>query len=117
MVFMLPTCLVYATTINETESQLCDAYKYALIQSLRAPGEKGIQSIYKDDKHAPESLSWDAYDTEVLQIRQLYGVGGSYEITLKIKPYYRAHITYGVDEITIRSDGTLIRYEHLKTYP
>ncbi|WP_088104129.1 DUF3888 domain-containing protein [Halalkalibacter urbisdiaboli] len=120
--FMLAIFLIsyntstYAQTINEAETELCDTVKYALINSLREPIDKAIHKIYKDDKDAPESLTWASYQTEILKIKQLYGVGGAYEITLKVKPYYRAHITYGEDIVVVSADGQLIDYKHLKTY-
>jgi hypothetical protein len=85
--------------------------------SLEKPIDKAIEEIYKDDEEAPEGLNWASYDTEILKIKQLYGVGGAYDITLKVKPYYRAHITYGEDIIVVSADGELIDYKHLKTYP
>lgn len=103
-------------TINEADTELCKTLKYALINSLRQPVDKAIDKIYKDDMKAPEGLTWASYDTEILNIKQLYGVGGRYEITLKVYPYYRAHMTYGEDKIVVSSDGQLIDYEHLKTY-
>ncbi|RYG71489.1 DUF3888 domain-containing protein [Lentibacillus lipolyticus] len=112
---MNKTSLV-SQTINEADTELCDTLKYALINSLRKPVNKAIAE-YKDDKQAPEGLTWASYDTEILKIKQLYGVGGAYEITLKVRSYYRAHMTYGEDEIVVSSDGELIDYEHLKTYP
>ncbi|GGM42484.1 hypothetical protein GCM10011351_30600 [Paraliobacillus quinghaiensis] len=108
---------VQSKTINEADTELCDTLKYALINSLRDPIDKAITEIYSDDKDAPEGLMWISYDTEILKINQLYGVGGEYEITLKVKPFYRAHITYGEDLIVVNSDGELISYDHLKTYP
>jgi Protein of unknown function (DUF3888) len=106
-----------ATILNEADTELCDTLKYALISSLRKPIDQAVETIYKDDKLAPKGLTWAAYQTEILKIKQLYGVGGDYEITLMVKPYYRAHITYGEDIITVRTDGKLIRYKHVKTYP
>ncbi|UOQ50388.1 DUF3888 domain-containing protein [Gracilibacillus caseinilyticus] len=106
----------FSQTVNEADTELCETIKYALINSLREPIDKAISEIYKDDEGAPESLMWASYDTEILKIKQLYGVGGAYEITLKVKPYYRAHITYGEDIIVVSADGKLIDYEHLKTY-
>lgn len=108
---------VYSQTINEADTELCDTLKYALIGSLREPVDQAIIEIYKDDENAPEGLTWATYDTEILKVKQLYGVGGAYEITLKVMPYYRAHITYGEDIIVVSADGKLIDYEHLKTYP
>lgn len=107
----------YSQTINEADTELCDTLKYALINSLREPIDRAITEIYKDDEDAPEGLMWTSYDTEILKIKQLYGVGGAYEITLKVNPFYRAHITYGEDRIVVSADGELIEYEHLKTYP
>lgn len=107
----------YSQTINEADTDLCDTVKYALINSLRHPIDQAIIEIYKDDQDAPEDLTWASYETEILKIKQLNGVGGAYEITLKVNPYYRAHITYGEDIIIVRADGELVGYKHLKTYP
>ena len=107
---------VQSQTINEADTELSETLKYALINSLRDPIDKAITEIYKEDKDAPEGLMWISYDTEILKINQLYGVGGEYEITLKVKPFYRAHITYGEDLIVVNTDDELISYDHLKTY-
>ncbi|WP_443140153.1 DUF3888 domain-containing protein [Piscibacillus sp. B03] len=109
--------IAYSQTINKAETELNETLKYALINSLREPVDKAFYQIYKDDEGVPEGLMWASYDTEVLEIKQLYGVGGEYEITLKVKPYYRAHITYGEDLVVISSNGKLVNYKHLKTYP
>lgn len=106
----------YSATENETDTELCDAFKLALINVLRGPIDKAIAEIYKDDKDAPK-LTWASYDTEIIKIKQIYGIGGLYEITLKVRPYYRAHITYGEDEIVVNSNGELIKYKHLHTFP
>ncbi|WP_042346812.1 DUF3888 domain-containing protein [Bacillus massiliigorillae] len=111
------TIPAYSATINESDSELCEAFKYALIISLRKPIDKAISEIYNKDKNAPEDLTWAPYATEILKIRQSNGIGGAYEITLKVTPYYRAHITYGEDKIIVTADGKLIDYKHLKTYP
>ena len=108
---------VYGKTINEADTKLCDTVKYALINSHREPVDKAIVDIYKNDKNAPEGLTWATYDTEILKIKQLFGIGGLYEITLKVYPYYRAHMSYGEDKIVINTSGKLISYKHLKTYP
>lgn len=93
----------HAKTINEAITELCETLKYALISSLRDPVDKAIVEIYKDDQNAPEGLTWATYDAEILKIKQLYGVGGLCEITLKVHPYYRAHMSYGIDEIVINT--------------
>lgn len=116
--FLIPlNGTVNAKTINEADTKLCETLKYALINSLRKPIDKAIVKIYKDDKNAPEDLTWASYDTEILKIKQLYGIGGIYEITVKIYPYYRAHMSYGEDIVVIDTEGELISYKHLKTYP
>ncbi|WP_230932272.1 DUF3888 domain-containing protein [Priestia sp. TSO9] len=108
---------VSAKTINEADTKLCETLNYALMSSLRDPVDKAIVEIYKNDINAPQDLRWDTTGAKILKIKQLYGVGGLYELTLKIKPFYRAHITYGIDEVVVNSNGELIRYKHLKTYP
>lgn len=108
---------VNAKTINEADTGLCETLKMALISSHREPVDKAITEIYKNDKNAPVGLTWASYDTEILKIKQLYGIGGLYEITLKVYPYYRAHNSYGDDEVVINTRGKLISYKHLKTYP
>jgi hypothetical protein len=90
VLFVIFNITVNAKTINKADTELCKTLKYALIGSLRKPVDKAIVEIYKDDKNVPEGLTWAAYDTEILKIKQLYGVGGLYELTLKIYPYYRA---------------------------
>jgi Protein of unknown function (DUF3888) len=118
MLFIIPDTKVDANAaVNEAETQLCETFKYSLISSLRKPVDKAITDIYKDDKNAPVGLTWASYDTEILRIKQLYGVGGLYEITLKVYPYYGAHMSYGVDEVVINTNGELISFNHLETYP
>lgn len=117
VLFSTFTASARAKTINETDTTLCEAYKLALIRSLAAPVEEAIEKIYKQDPDAPEQLSWDAFSTEVMEMKQVHGVGGSYEVTLLIKPYYRAHITYGEDQVVVTTEGELVAFTHIKTYP
>jgi hypothetical protein len=109
---------VNAKTINEADTELCETLKMALISSSRKPVYEAIAEIYKDDQKAQaHSLSWAGFQTELLKIKQVYGIGGLYEITLKVYPYYGAHNPYGEDEVVINTRGELISYKHLKTYP
>ena len=108
---------VHAEPMLEAETGFCETYRYALINSLKEPVDKAIIEIYKNGLNAPEGLTWVTYDTEILKIKQVYGVGGLYEITLKVYPYYRSHMGYGEDEVVINTVGKLIKYKHLKTYP
>lgn len=118
MLLVISNRTVNAEIINEADTELCETVKMALISSLSEPVDKAIVEIYKDDKKAQElGLSSDAFQTELLKIKQVYGIGGLYEITLKVYPYYAAHNTYGEDEVVINTNGKLISYKHLKTYP
>jgi hypothetical protein len=117
MVLVISNTKANAKTINEAETELSETLKLALINSLREPVDKAIIEIYKDDKNAPKGLTWASYETEMLKIKQLSGIGGLYEITLKVFLYHRAHIGYGEDEVVVNSSGELIGYKHLKTYP
>jgi len=117
IVLIISATTVSAKTINEADTTLCETLNYALMSSLREPVDKAIVEIYKNDINAPQGLRWDTTGAKILKIKQLYGVGGLYEITLRIMPFYRAHITYGIDEVVVNSNGELIRYKHLKTYP
>ncbi|WP_237664969.1 DUF3888 domain-containing protein [Sutcliffiella horikoshii] len=114
---MIPNTSGNAKTINEADTELCDTFKYALINSVREPVDKAIFEIYKEDKNAPKGLTWASYDKEILKIKQVYGMGELYEITLKVYPYYLAHISYGVVEVVIHTLGELLGYKHLKTFP
>lgn len=107
----------FSKTINEADTDFCDTLKYALINSLREPITKAITEIYKDDPDAPAGITWASYQTQILKIEQLNGVGGAYTITFKVSPYYRAHITYGEDIVVVSADGVLVDYRHVKTFP
>ncbi|MFD1336612.1 DUF3888 domain-containing protein [Oceanobacillus iheyensis] len=118
VMFIISHTTAYAETTNQTDTDLCDTLKYAFINSLKEPIDEAIKEIYKDDTFATnEGLSWAPFQTEITEINQIYGVGGEYEITLKIYPYYRAHNTYGEDLVVVNTDGELISYEHVKTFP
>ncbi|MFF5397297.1 DUF3888 domain-containing protein [Peribacillus butanolivorans] len=118
MVLVISNTKAKAKTINEADTELCETLKMALISSNRKPVDKAIIEIYKDDKKAQAlGLSWAGFETELFKIKQVYGIGGLYEITLKVYPYYAAHNGYGEDEVVINTSGELISYKHLKTYP
>ena len=70
-----------------------------------------------DDKNAPAGITWATFDTDIVKIKQVYGMGGLYELTLRVYPYYLAHNSYGIDEVLINTEGKLINFKHLKTYP
>ena len=94
---------VNAKTVNEADTELCETIKMALISSNRKPVDKAITEIYKDDKKAQEiGLTWASFDTEILQINICMEMVDYMQITLKVYPYYRAHNSYGEDEVVIK---------------
>ena len=109
--------VINAETINEADTELTETLKYALISSLRKPVDEAIGKIYMDDKNAPAGITWATFDTDIVKIKQVYGMGGLYELTLRVYPYYLAHNSYGIDEVMINTEGKLINFKHLKTYP
>ncbi|WP_253182451.1 DUF3888 domain-containing protein [Bacillus wiedmannii] len=92
-----------------------DMVKYALIRSLSPSIDKALTEIYNDaTKGIP---SWAGWDTEIMNIKQLYGIGGAYDVKVRVSPYYGPHIGYGIDEITARVDASgqqLIEYKHIQ---
>ncbi|OAK26515.1 transcriptional regulator [Bacillus wiedmannii] len=92
-----------------------DIVKYALIRSLSPSIDKALTEIYNDaTKGIP---SWAGWDTEIMNIKQLYGIGGAYDVKVRVSPYYGPHIGYGIDEITVRVDASgqqLIEYKHIQ---
>lgn len=108
---------VTAEAKNKADTELCDTLTLALMSSLRKPIDQAVAEIYQSDGNAPDGLTWAPFQAELIEIEQVYGAGGLYNITLKIYPYYRAHITYGEDLVVVNSDGELLSYKHLQTYP
>ncbi|MFJ5717300.1 DUF3888 domain-containing protein [Neobacillus sp. NPDC093127] len=113
-VSMLTLCLFsfpVQATEKETDNEMI---KYALIRSLDPSIDKALAEIYKD---TPRGIpQWAGWETEITNIKQLYGVGVAYEVTVKVFPYYGPHIGNGIDEITIRiaSGGQeVIDYKHI----
>jgi Protein of unknown function (DUF3888) len=108
--------IVEAHPINEADTPWEKTLEYTLIQSLSEPITKAIDEIYKN---SPEQASWTPYLTKIKKIKQLDGVGGFYDVTVRVSPYWGAHNTIGLDEVTIRvaHEVYLISYKHLKSYP
>ncbi|WP_429313659.1 DUF3888 domain-containing protein [Paenibacillus mucilaginosus] len=93
----------------------CDKIKFALIRSLDPSIEKALSEIYTSHPKGPPS--WAGWDTEILDIEQIYGVGGAYNVTVRVHPYYGPHIGDGIDDITINvSSGKqqVLYYKHIK---
>lgn len=99
---------------NETETTN-EMVKYALIVSLAPSINKALVDIYKDpSKGVPQ---WAGWETEIVNLKQLNGVGGSYEVTVRVHTYYGPHTGDGIDEITIRIafDGQgVIDFKHIQ---
>jgi hypothetical protein len=92
LIFSLPVQAIEKETTNEM-------IKFALIRSLEPSIDKALAEIYKD---APKGVpQWAGWDTEIINIKQLYGIGGAYEVTVRVHPYYGPHIGNGIDEISI----------------
>lgn len=108
--------IVEARPINQADTPWEKTLEFTLINSLSEPITNAINEIYKD---SPEQVSWAPYLAKIKKIKQLEGVGGSYEVTLIVLPYYGAHNTIGLDEITVRvaHEVYLVNYKHLKSYP
>ena len=107
---------LYSAPVQATEKETAnEMIKYALIRSLEPSIEKALAEFYKD---APKGVpQWAGWDTEILDIKQLYGIGGAYEATVRVHPYYGPHIGNGIDEITIRiaSPGQeVIDFKHIR---
>ncbi|WML39626.1 DUF3888 domain-containing protein [Neobacillus sp. OS1-2] len=88
----------------------CETVKFALIASLMPTINQTLEKIYK------RPTQWAGAGTEVLNIKQLYGIGGAYRVKLRVHTYEGAHNPpYGVDTITIEvgPDGPkVINYIH-----
>jgi Protein of unknown function (DUF3888) len=108
--------IVEASPINQADTPWEKTLEFTLINSLSEPITNAINEIYKD---SPEQVSWAPYLAKIKKIKQLEGIGGSYDVTLIVLPYYGAHNTIGLDEITVRvaHEVYLVNYKHLKSYP
>ncbi|MFJ7975964.1 DUF3888 domain-containing protein [Peribacillus sp. NPDC096379] len=105
-----------SASVQATEKENAnEMFKYALIRSLGSSIDKALAEIYKD---APKGIpQWAGWDTKIINIKQLHGVGGSYEVIVRVHPYYGPHIGNGIDEITIRiaSDGQKVTdFKHIR---
>jgi hypothetical protein len=94
------------------EENKCEQLKYALIVSLGPIIDKALIKIY----NSKPDRQWAAWDTEILDIKQLYGVGGAYRINLRVNTYVGAHNPpYGMDIITIEinpHEYKILKYFH-----
>lgn len=88
----------------------CENLKFALIASLMPTINQTLEKIYK------KPTQWAGAGTEVLNIKQLYGIGGAYRVKLRVHTYVGAHNPpYGADTITIEvgAEGPkVIKYVH-----
>lgn len=88
----------------------CETVKFALIASLMPTINQTLEKIYK------RPIQWSGAGTEVLNIEQLYGIGGAYRVKLRVHTYTGPHNPpYGADTITIEvgTEGPkVINYVH-----
>lgn len=115
LVVITSTIVVQAHKVNQLPDKLeRDKMYYALMMSLSPSIDKALLEIYKD---APKGVpQWAGWDTTILKIDQLQGVGGSYDVTLQVRPYYGAHnVGDWIDVIKIRVESgrqTIISFKH-----
>jgi Protein of unknown function (DUF3888) len=92
----------------------CINEKYALIASLTPTISKVVDEIYKDKPGG--GRQWSGAETEVLSIVQLYGLGGSYRVKVRVHTFVGAHNPpSGIVTITIDvgADGQkVVEYAH-----
>ncbi|MFD4930353.1 DUF3888 domain-containing protein [Peribacillus butanolivorans] len=112
-VFFILTIPIQANSQKENKIDY-EKTKYALIASLSPAINEAVAKIYKDIPGGDRQ--WAGWETEILSIKQLYGIGGAYRITVKIHTYVGAHNPpNGIDTITIEVGGgeqKIIKYEH-----
>jgi hypothetical protein len=114
--FFIVLLIITSTVVAQANNIKVNHEKmnYALIMSLSPSINKALSEIYKDSsKGTPQ---WGGWETEILVIDQLFGVGGSYDVTLNVHPYYGEHTGEGIDEIKIRVESSgqkIIHYKHL----
>lgn len=119
MTLLIPSILLAISPLSTSAEDISyNKVKFALIRSLSPSIEITLEEIYKNTKEGV--LSWAGWDTELLEVRQLYGVGGAYDVKVRIHPFYGPHIGNGYsDEITVRlrSDGqSVLSHNHLKDF-
>lgn len=92
----------------------CEEVKYALIASLMPTINQAMGGIYKNKPGGERQ--WAGYETEILNIKQLYGIGGAYRLKLRVHTYVGAHNPpYGEDTISIEvgpEGPKIIKYVH-----
>jgi len=117
LLIVTSTLAVQASNSNQDNKNPATQEKlyYALIMSLAPSIEEALSDTYKDvSKGIPQ---WAGWDTEILEIKQLQGVGGAYDVTVEVRPYYGALIGEGIDEIEIRVEASgqkIINNKHIQ---
>ena len=115
--FFIVLLIITSTVVAQANNIKVNHEKmnYALIMSVSPSIKQALSEIYKDSsKGVPQ---WGGWDTEILEIEELFGVGGSYDVTVKVFPYYGASIGQGEDKIKIRVEKNgqkVISFKHLQ---
>ncbi|WP_078380691.1 DUF3888 domain-containing protein [Sutcliffiella halmapala] len=98
----------------ELDKENCEKIRYALIVSLGPIIFEAMEEIYKDKPGGKRQ--WAPWDTKILKVEQLYGEGGSYNVTVEVHTYVGAHNSpNGTDTIKIEVNAwgsKLLEYEH-----
>ena len=96
LLIVTSTVVAQANNIKVNHEKLNNS----LIMSISPSINKALSEIYKDSpKGVPQ---WGGWDTEIVVINELFGVGSSYDVTVKVHPYYSNHIIQDEVEIKIR---------------
>jgi len=100
--FFIVLLIVTSTVVAQANNIKVNHEKlnYSLIMSISPSINKALSEIYKDTpKGVPQ---WGGWDTEIVEINELFDVGSSNDVTVKVHPYYSNHIIEDEVEIKIR---------------
>ena len=115
--FFIVLLIVTSTVVAQANNIKVNHEKlnYALIISVSPSITKALTETYKDSSEGVPQ--WGGSDTEILEIDELLGVKGSYDVTVKVYPYYGISNKKGEEEIKIRVESSgqkVISNKHLQ---
>ena len=104
--FFIVLLIITSTVVAQANNIKVNHEKmnYALIISVAPSINKALTETYKNSsKGVPQ---WGGSATEILEIVELINVRGSYDVTVKVYPYYGISIKKGEEEIKIRVESS-----------
>ena len=115
--FFIVLLIVTSTVVAQANNIKVNHEKlnYALILSVSPSINKALTETYKNSSEGVPQ--WGGSDTEILEIDELLGVKGSYDVTVKVYPYYGISNKKGEEEIKIRVESSgqkVISNKHLQ---